>query len=125
MIFETADILISAHSHVHDIEGESVWQQAFELITEPAHAITEVFYSLLFDALLIPITILIYKKIREPKLRQEIHNEIDKEHGIDHLECTDKDVAEPFLSNDSETLANDVSEIFPSLDGSSPKRWKF
>lgn len=92
MIFEATDIILAAHAHVH--ENEPVWQQAFELITEPAHAITEVFYSLLFDALIIPVTILIYRKLREPKLREEIHNEIDKEHGIDHLECNDKEVDE-------------------------------
>lgn len=99
MIENINEIVLAAHTHVHGAEGESIWQQAFELITEPAHAITEVFYSLLFDALLIPVTILIYKKIREPKLRQEIHAEIDNEHGIDHLECNDKE--EPMKTKES------------------------
>jgi len=109
MIFETADILISAHSHVHGTEGESLWQETFELITDPAHAITEVFYSLLFDALIIPVTILIYRKLREPKLREEIHNEIDKEHGIEHLECNDKEIVETKNSQSIQELRENNS----------------
>jgi len=81
------------HTHSHSSDG-NVWESAWALITEPAHAITEVFYSLLFDALLIPVTILIYKKLREPKLRAQIHAEIDNEHGLDHEDCSGK------ISND-------------------------
>jgi hypothetical protein len=82
-------VLMVAHeAHAHDEEHGSVWTEAWGLITDPSHAITEIFYSLLFDALVIPLTILIYKKIREPKLRREIHAEIDTEHGITHSECS-------------------------------------
>lgn len=78
-------INIFAEAHHHDTENaHSIFEEAWHLITDPAHAITEVFYSLLFDLLIIPVTILVYKKIREPKLRKEIHKEIDKEHGIQH-----------------------------------------
>lgn len=82
---------ISDHAgHSHGSGDGSIWEAAWDLITEPAHAITEVFYSLLFDAILIPITILIYKRIREPKLRAEIHKEIDAEHGLEHSDCSGK-----------------------------------
>lgn len=84
---EVAKTVADVHSHSTD---GNVWESAWELITEPAHAITEVFYSLLFDALLIPVTILVYRKIREPKLRAQIHAEIDSEHGVDHDDCNGK-----------------------------------
>lgn len=80
------DLIILAHSQ----ETENVWQETFNLITDPAHAMTEIFYSLLFDLLIIPVTIFIYRKIREPNLRKEIHQEIDQEHGINHQQCEDK-----------------------------------
>lgn len=74
----------SGAGHTHGSGDTSILEQACALITEPAHAITEVFYSLLFDVLLIPVTILVYKRIREPKLRASIHREIDAEHGVVH-----------------------------------------
>lgn len=74
--------------HVHG-EGEQVhgfWAETWALITDPAHAATEVFYNLLFDALLIPVAIFIFNKFRDKKrdlrLREQIHREIDAEHGF-------------------------------------------
>lgn len=80
----TALVNIMAEVHSHDHSEQGILQEAWNLITDPAHAITEIFYSVMFDLLIIPVTILAYKKIREPKLRKEIHQEIDKEHGIEH-----------------------------------------
>ena len=36
----------SGHSHGGE-EGQGVWKEAWSLITDPAHAIAEVFYNLL------------------------------------------------------------------------------
>lgn len=81
----TALVSVLAEAHHHGEEGtHSILGEAWSLITDPAHAITELFYSVLFDLLIIPATILVYKKVREPKLRKEIHKEIDEEHGIEH-----------------------------------------
>lgn len=74
------------HDHGH-AEGEGLFQETWNLITDPAHAITEIFYSFLFELLIIPIIIYMYKKFREPKLRAQIHREIDAEHGIEHSDC--------------------------------------
>lgn len=84
MDFDSLTLLAHAHTH-HDHAEVGLFQEAWGLITDPAHAITEVFYNVMFDLLLIPIVFFLYKKIR-PKLKRDIHNQIDREHGIDHSE---------------------------------------
>lgn len=84
-------ILLLAHAH-HSHEGTGVFQEAWHLIVDPAHAITEIFYNLLFDALLIPIVIIGYKKLIKPRLKQDIHAHIDKEHGIEHSKDTAENI---------------------------------
>lgn len=79
-IIQTVNIIAEHH---HGESGHEILEETFELITDPAHALTEIFYGILFELLIIPTTIFIYRKAREPKLRKEIHQEIDKEHGIE------------------------------------------
>lgn len=78
--------LLSAHAHA---EGEShgVLREAWEIITDPGHAIAEIFFNILDNLIIVPVTVYVYKKFREPKLRRQIHQEIDTEHGIDHDDC--------------------------------------
>lgn len=82
-------VLIIAEGHVH--ESGSILQETWNLITDPAHALTEIFYSLLFDLLLIPLVVLVLQKIREPRLKHQLHHEIDTEHGITHRQIDSKE----------------------------------
>jgi p-aminobenzoyl-glutamate transporter AbgT len=89
---EHAAELAHADEHLHG-ESESeglvaIWNEAWSVISDPAHAIAEVFYNIAVDLVIIPIVVLLYKKIREPKLRAQIHKEIDEEHGVTHEDCS-------------------------------------
>jgi p-aminobenzoyl-glutamate transporter AbgT len=79
------------HADEHGAESEglvAIWNEAWAVISDPAHAIAEVFYNIAVDLVIIPIVVLLYKKIREPKLRAQIHKEIDAEHGVTHEDCS-------------------------------------
>lgn len=96
--------------HSHGAEGESLWTETWNLITDPAHAITEIFYSFLFELLIIPVILFFYRKWREPKLRAQIHREIDAEHGIKHSDC----------NNDASTQSHGhVKDATPVYDSTS------
>lgn len=78
----------SGHSHGGE-EGQGVLQEAWSLITDPAHAIAELFFNVLDNLIIVPVTVYLYKKFAEPVMRRRIHQEIDSEHGIDHDACKD------------------------------------
>ena len=78
-----ATILLSAHEH----GDESWWQEFLELLVDPAHILFEVVFTLVFDVLIIAVGYnILIKKVIIPKLRKDIHREIDEEHGITHNE---------------------------------------
>ena len=81
--------VLEAHAEHASSEGFSgVIEEAWGIITDPGHAIAEIFYNIVGDLLIVPITVFLYKKIREPKLRAAIHKEIDDEHGVTHEDCS-------------------------------------
>jgi hypothetical protein len=72
------------HEHEEHV-NESVWEHAWEIFTDPAHVLAELGWTLLQDVLIIGVLYgLVFKKIILPKLRKDIHEEIDAEHGITH-----------------------------------------
>jgi hypothetical protein len=79
--------VLEAHAE-HSHEGLGILEEAWGIITDPGHAIAEIFYNIVGDLLIVPITVFLYKKIREPKLRAAIHKEIDDEHGVTHEDCS-------------------------------------
>lgn len=79
----------SGHSHSHSDGEGGVLKEAWSLITDPAHAIAEMFYNVLDNLIIVPVTVYLYKKFAEPVMRRRIHQEIDSEHGIDHDACKD------------------------------------
>jgi hypothetical protein len=73
----------------HEHEGESVWQAAWEIFTDPSHILAELGWTIIQDVLIIGLLYgLLFKKVILPRIRKtlakEIHEEIDKEHGINH-----------------------------------------
>jgi hypothetical protein len=86
-ILTTVAPVLEAHAeHAH--EGMGIIEEAWGLITDPGHALAEIFYNIVGDLVIVPITVFLYKKLREPKLRAAIHKEIDDEHGVTHEDCS-------------------------------------
>lgn len=66
---------------------ESVWQHAWEIFIDPSHILAELGWTIIQDVLIIGVLYgVVFKKMILPKLRREIHKEIDAEHGIKHKE---------------------------------------
>jgi hypothetical protein len=65
------------------VEHETWWSIAFD----PNHTIAELFWTIVFDGLVVAVLYnVVFKKFILPKLRRDIHTEIDIEHGITHEE---------------------------------------
>jgi hypothetical protein len=70
--------------HEHHKEM-SVLQEAWSIFTDPAHIMAELGWTIIQDLLIIGVLYgIVFKKILLPKLRRDIHKEIDIEHGIEH-----------------------------------------
>lgn len=69
--------------HAHAEHG--FWEEFLALLSDPAHLAFELVFSLVFDILIVTILYgIIIKKIIIPRLRKSIHEEIDREHGVEH-----------------------------------------
>lgn len=56
-----------------------------DIATDPNHIIAELVWTAIFDGIVIALFYnTIWKKLLLPRLRHDIHKEIDLEHGIDH-----------------------------------------
>jgi len=59
------------------------WQEFISIATDPAHLLFELIFSVLFDVVLVSVIWgVIIKKIIIPKLKRDVHREIDVEHGL-------------------------------------------
>ena len=73
--------------HEHEHVDETVWQHAWEIFTDPAHILAELGWTVIQDVLIIGLLYgVVFKRVILPKLRKDIHKEIDAEHGIEHKE---------------------------------------
>ena len=73
------------HGHEHGHEEGNVWEHAWEIFTDPAHILPEIAWHLIIEVVVIAFFYgVIVKKVILPKLRRDIHKEIDREHGITH-----------------------------------------
>jgi uncharacterized membrane protein len=74
--------------HEHEAHAdETVWEHAWEIFTDPAHILAELGWTVIQDVLIIGLLYgVVFKKVILPKLRKDIHKEIDAEHGITHEE---------------------------------------
>ena len=64
---------------------EGLWEEAWAIFTDPSHIIAELGWTLIQDVVLIWLLYgTVWKKMILPKLRKEIHKEIDEEHNISH-----------------------------------------
>ncbi len=73
-------LLTSEHGH-----SENFWEDFIAIATDPAHLAFEFVFSIFFDLIIITLVYgVIVKKYVIPRLRKQIHKEIDAEHGIEH-----------------------------------------
>ncbi|CAB4128254.1 hypothetical protein UFOVP111_18 [uncultured Caudovirales phage] len=57
----------------------------WDIATDPNHIIAELIWTVIFDGLFVWFLYgVVFKKYILPKLRKDIHKEIDAEHGIQH-----------------------------------------
>ena len=74
-------ILATEAHHAH--EGGDWWTEFLGLWVDPAHLLFELTFTIVFDFLIIAVIYrVIILKLIVPRLRREIHAEIDAEHGI-------------------------------------------
>ena len=65
----------------------SVFEEAWSIFSDPAHVMAELGWTIIQDILVIGLLYgIVFKKIILPKIRKDIHKEIDIEHGIEHEE---------------------------------------
>jgi hypothetical protein len=74
---------ISAEFEHNHEEHADFWVEFFGLLTNPAHIAFEFVFSLVFDFLIVGLVV---QKIIIPRLRKTLHEEIDREHGVEHKE---------------------------------------
>lgn len=77
-------------------EGATFWEEFWHVFTDPAHILSEIAWHLIIEILIIAFIYgVVIKKIILPKLRKEIHREIDEEHGIQHNADTENEKPTP------------------------------
>lgn len=76
-------ILAVAHGHSHEHGGEGVLQEAWEIFTDPGHFLAEVGFTLIIDFVVLFLGYqLLVKRVVIPRLRKQIHRELDTELGV-------------------------------------------
>jgi hypothetical protein len=69
----------------HDLAEHDLWGEAWSIFTDPSHIIAELGWTIIQDVVIIWLIYgTVFKKIILPRLRKEIHKEIDEEHNIKH-----------------------------------------
>lgn len=69
----------------HDEEAHGLWEEAWAIFTDPSHILAELGWTVIQDVIVIWLFYgIVFKKMILPRLRREIHKEIDEEHNIKH-----------------------------------------
>lgn len=67
-------------------EGMSVLEEAWAIFTDPSHVIAELGWTIVQDLIIIGLLYnVVFKRFIVPRLKKQLHDEIDKEHGITHV----------------------------------------
>lgn len=93
-IMLTMSATLDHHEETHG--SADFWTEFMSLATDPAHIAFEFVFSLVFDFIIVTLLYgIVIQKYLIPKLRKSIHEEIDKEHGVEHPEDSTKDSPPP------------------------------
>lgn len=69
----------------HAATESDLWGEAWSIFSDPSHIIAELGWTIIQDVVIIWLLYgTVFKKIILPRLRKEIHEEIDEEHNIKH-----------------------------------------
>jgi hypothetical protein len=62
------------------MHSETFW----DIALDPNHIMAEIVWNVIFDGVVVAFLYgVVFKKVILPKIRREIHREIDSEHGIE------------------------------------------
>ena len=65
----------------------AILEEAWSIFSDPSHVIAELGWTIIQDVFVLWLLYgVVFKKVILPKLRKDIHKEIDAEHGITHKE---------------------------------------
>ncbi len=77
-------ILSAVHSYDHS-GGHGVLEEAWAIFTDPGHFLAEIGFTLIIDFVVLFLGYqLLVKRVVIPRLRRQIHRELDAELKIDH-----------------------------------------
>lgn len=70
---------------MHEEETGNLWHDFLSVALDPAHILSELAFTIVFDGIVIAVLWgLVFKGLILPRLRRQIHSDIDQEHGIQH-----------------------------------------
>jgi hypothetical protein len=65
-----------------------MWSEYFHIVTDPAHGLAEITYTILFDFVIVGLVWgVIFNRFILPRVKRDIHAEIDSSHGYSHTEA--------------------------------------
>lgn len=68
-----------------DHKEESILSHAWEIFADPAHILAELGWTAIQDVLIIGVLYnLVFKRFVLPRIKNQLHEDIDREHGITH-----------------------------------------
>jgi len=90
------DLLVSAaaihgdedHGHEHGHEHtDSILLDAWNIFTDPGHFVAEIGFTLILDFVVLFLGYqLLVKRVLIPRLKKQIHRDLDAELGVDHAQ---------------------------------------
>lgn len=77
---------LNEHTHVESGSGDFLVELG-HLLTNPAHLAFEFIFSIVFDLVIVTLLYgIVIRKVIIPRLKRTLHEEIDREHGVEHKE---------------------------------------
>lgn len=71
------------------------WDEYVHLLQDPAHILFEITLSVVFDFVIIYLGYQLFiKRVVIPRIRRELHREIDAEHHVEHHDHVDDEDCE-------------------------------
>lgn len=69
--------------------GAPFWQDYLSVQFDPAHLLSELGFSLVFEALQFVLLVILWRKVVKPRWFAKAHENFDQSHGLSHQERHD------------------------------------
>jgi hypothetical protein len=66
--------------------GTPFWQDYWSVQTDPAHLLSELGFSILFEAIQAVVIYVLWRKVIKPRWFAQAHEQFDAAHGLTHVE---------------------------------------